>query len=103
MSTKEPDEVMREIRATMCVGIARASGINKAAVYQWRQVPIYRVHEVAKMIGKRPDEIFVECFHAPSRRRQPVDTGSSSVGRSPDLPFLRWFEPFLRVRNPSHR
>jgi hypothetical protein len=74
MSSKEPDDVMREIRATygMCVRIARACGINKVAVYQWRQVPTYRVHEVAKIIGKRPHEIRPDVFTHPRRRRPPV-------------------------------
>lgn len=58
------DKVMAYIRNTrgMSVRVAEACGIERAAVYQWTQVPIERVHQVAKVIKMTPEKIRPDIF-----------------------------------------
>ena len=50
----------------LSVKIAKACGIERAAVYQWKRVPVERVHEVAAVIGQTPEQIRPDIF----RRRK---------------------------------
>jgi len=58
------DSVVRSIRETrgLSAEIARACGIERAAVYQWAQVPPHWVTTVAKIIGKKPERIRPDIF-----------------------------------------
>ena len=63
--TKEGlDGIMRKIRATrgLSITIAKACAIERAAVYQWKRVPVERVHTVAAIIGKTPEQIRPDIF-----------------------------------------
>jgi hypothetical protein len=64
------DEIIIKIRGErgLSVRIAKACGIERAAVYQWKQVPIERVHAVAKVIGMTPEQIRPDIFLSKRRR-----------------------------------
>ena len=49
--------------------VARACGIERAAVYQWSKVPIERVHDIAKLIGMTPEQIRPDIFRAKGSAR----------------------------------
>jgi len=55
----------------LSVRIAEACGIERAAVYQWKRVPIHRVPDVAPIIGMTPEQIRPDVFgHRKPRRRR---------------------------------
>jgi len=58
------DDVVRSIRETrgLSVQIAKACGIERAAVYQWRRVPPHWVNEVAKITKLSPKKIRPDIF-----------------------------------------
>ena len=58
------DKVVKGIRATrgQSTEIARALGIERAAVYQWKRVPPHWVKRVAKIIGLPPEKIRPDIF-----------------------------------------
>jgi DNA-binding transcriptional regulator YdaS (Cro superfamily) len=62
------DKVMTKIRAErgLSIKVAKACGIARAAVYQWSQVPVERVHDVAKVLDMTPEQIRPDIF----RRRK---------------------------------
>jgi hypothetical protein len=64
------DGIMRTIRAKrgLSITIAKACGIERAAVYQWTRVPIERVHVVAPIIGKTPEQIRPDIFKPKARK-----------------------------------
>lgn len=66
----ELDPVMRAIRETrgQSVLIAEACGIDKAAVYQWKRVPIQWVHVVAGIIKVPPEKIRPDIFRGKQKR-----------------------------------
>jgi hypothetical protein len=66
----ELDRVMRSIRETRgaSVQIAEACGINKAAVYQWKRVPVHWVSTFSRVIGMAPEKIRPDIFKKGSRR-----------------------------------
>jgi hypothetical protein len=65
------DKACAKIRATrgLSVRVAEACGIERAAVYQWDQVPIQRVHQVAEVIGMTAEQIRPDFFRKTKRRR----------------------------------
>jgi hypothetical protein len=72
----ELDPIMQSIRQTrgQSVQIAAACGIDKAAVYQWKRVPAHWVQKVARIIGRKPEEIRPDIFK-PSRTRRRAKEG----------------------------
>jgi pyruvate kinase len=58
------DKVVAHIRATrgLSVRVAEACGIERAAVYQWKKVPVERVHQVAKALDMTPEQIRPDIF-----------------------------------------
>ena len=58
------DRAVTKIRSTrgLSVKVAKACGIERAAVYQWTKVPVERVHTVAKLIGLTPQQIRPDIF-----------------------------------------
>jgi pyruvate kinase len=42
--------------------IARALGIERAAVYQWKRVPPHWVQDVSRIIGVPPEKIRPDIF-----------------------------------------
>lgn len=66
MAKKKPkvDKAIRLIRETrgMSAEIARACGIERAAVYQWERVPPGRVLVVAKILNMAPRRIRPDIF-----------------------------------------
>jgi hypothetical protein len=61
---EEPDKVMKYIRSVrgLSIRIADACDIKRAAVYQWTQVPVERIHDVAKVLGWKPEKIRPDIF-----------------------------------------
>lgn len=59
-----PDKTIERIRSErgLAVRVAEACGIDRAAVYQWEQVPIKRVHEVAGLLGIPVEQIRPDIF-----------------------------------------
>jgi len=72
MGNKRPDRACAKIRATrgLSVRVAEACGIERAAVYQWDQVPIQRVHQVADVIGMAVEDIRPDFFRPKVKRRR---------------------------------
>lgn len=66
------DKVVRAIRKTrgQSTEIARACGIERAAVYQWKQVPVHWVHTVSGIIGLTPEEIRPDIFNPKTKRKR---------------------------------
>jgi hypothetical protein len=66
------DKVMSMIRNKrgMSMRVAEACGIQRAAVYQWKQVPLNRIHIVAEVLGLKPEQIRPDFFQKPVKRRQ---------------------------------
>jgi DNA-binding transcriptional regulator YdaS (Cro superfamily) len=58
------DKAIKYIRSVrgLPVKVAKACGIERAAVYQWTKVPVERVHAVAKVIGMTPEQIRPDIF-----------------------------------------
>ena len=61
---KEPDEVCTTIMATrgLPAEIAKACGIRRQAVYQWKAVPPHWVNTVAKIMKLPPEKIRPDVF-----------------------------------------
>ena len=61
---KEPDKICARIHATrgLSSAIARACGIRRQAVHNWRRVPPKRVLTVANLIGLTPEQIRPDVF-----------------------------------------
>jgi hypothetical protein len=68
----ELDRACAKIRSTrgLSVRVAEACGIERAAVYQWTKVPIERVHDVAAVIGWRPERIRPDVFRPAKKTRR---------------------------------
>jgi pyruvate kinase len=70
MSAQLPDldKTMTKIRTTrgLPTEVARACGIHRAAVYQWKRVPPQWVNKVAKLLDITPERIRPDIF---KRRR----------------------------------
>lgn len=66
----ELDPVMRSIRETrgQSVLIAEACGIDKAAVYQWKRVPVQWVNLVSTIIKQPPEKIRPDIFKGRKKR-----------------------------------
>lgn len=64
MRTFKSPKVMKKIRSQrgMASKIAKACGINRAAVYQWERVPVERVAVVAKIMKMKRAEIRPDIF-----------------------------------------
>jgi hypothetical protein len=58
------DKVVKTIRETRGKSseIARALGIERAAVYQWKRVPPHWVQDVSRIIGVPPEKIRPDIF-----------------------------------------
>jgi pyruvate kinase len=58
------DKVVKDIRDTrgLSTKIARALGIERAAVYQWKRVPPHWVIDVSKIIGVPPEKVRPDIF-----------------------------------------
>lgn len=65
------DPTIRKMRSTrgLSAKVADACGIHRAAVYQWRRVPIERVHEVADVLNIKPEDIRPDVFRPRKRAR----------------------------------
>lgn len=61
---KDMDPVVVQIRNTRGLSseIARALGIERAAVYQWKRVPPHWVNDVSKIIKLPPKRIRPDIF-----------------------------------------
>jgi len=78
------DPIMREVRKTrgLASEIARKCRINRAAVYQWKRVPIEWVHTITDVIGKTPEQMRPDVFKPKARRAaRPKGRERASVGR----------------------
>jgi hypothetical protein len=66
---KFTDETILYIRSQrgLAVRIAEACAIERSSVYQWKQVPLKRVHEVSKVIGKKPAQIRPDFFRGTAK------------------------------------
>jgi len=64
MKKQTVDPAIAKIRATrgLPIKVAKACGIDRQAVYQWRKVPPRWVHIVAKMIKLKPKTIRPDIF-----------------------------------------
>jgi hypothetical protein len=60
----ERDEAVTKIRTTRGLSalVARACGIERAAVYQWDKVPLNRVLEVAKVLQMSCEKVRPDFF-----------------------------------------
>jgi transcriptional regulator with XRE-family HTH domain len=58
------DSVMKKIRTTRGLSsrIAKACGIERTAVYQWAQVPLKRIMEVADVLNVPPEQVRPDFF-----------------------------------------
>jgi pyruvate kinase len=63
-TTKDRDKAVTKIRSKrgLSVRVAEACGIERAAVYQWKKVPIERVYDVAPVIDMTPEQIRPDIF-----------------------------------------
>jgi|RhiMethySRZTD1v2_1073278.scaffolds.fasta_scaffold13987_12 pyruvate kinase len=63
-NAKALDPACAKIRSErgLSVRVAEACKTTRAAIYQWKRVPIERVHEVAKVIGWKPESIRPDIF-----------------------------------------
>jgi hypothetical protein len=63
-----PDDVCRLIQQSPATvqAVAKACGITRQAVHQWRKVPSTRVLTVAKVLGVKPHVIRPDCYEAPN-------------------------------------
>jgi Putative antitoxin of bacterial toxin-antitoxin system, YdaS/YdaT len=62
------DKTMTKIRTTrgLSAEVAKACGVHRAAVYQWKRVPPQWVNTVSKVLGITPERIRPDIF---KRRR----------------------------------
>jgi lambda repressor-like predicted transcriptional regulator len=67
---KQPDKIVAKIHATrgLSAKIARACGTHRSAIYQWKQVPAPRVHDVAEIMGLTPEQIRPDIFKPRKRK-----------------------------------
>ena len=67
---EQRDRVCEKIHSMrgMSAEIARACGIHRTAVYQWRRVPPERVQIVAELTGWAPEQIRPDVFRPRKRR-----------------------------------
>jgi Putative antitoxin of bacterial toxin-antitoxin system, YdaS/YdaT len=66
--TIKRDKMMTRIRAEwgLSLKVAKACGVTRGAVYQWKRVPTDHIHAVADLIGVRPEDIRPDIFrHRP--------------------------------------
>jgi DNA invertase Pin-like site-specific DNA recombinase len=65
------DAVVRKFRAQrgMPSAIARACGIERAAVYQWKRVPPQWVYQVSDIMGMKPEDVRPDIFRRPKKRK----------------------------------
>jgi transposase-like protein len=68
---EERDRICEKIHGMrgMSAEIARACGIHRTAVYQWRRVPPERVQIVAELTEWTPEQIRPDIFKKPRKRR----------------------------------
>jgi DNA-binding transcriptional regulator YdaS (Cro superfamily) len=61
---KQPDKICARIHATrgLSAEIARACGLHRSAVYQWKQVPPQRVLLVAELLNLSPEQLRPDVF-----------------------------------------
>jgi DNA-binding transcriptional regulator YdaS (Cro superfamily) len=71
---KQPDKIVAKIHATrgLSAEIARACGIHRASVYQWKRVPPVQVLTVAELTGLTPEQIRPDVFRP--RKHQAAET-----------------------------
>ena len=64
MASTMADEAIERIRSErgLAVKIAKACGIKRTAVYQWRRVPVERVAVVAKILKMSRKQIRRDIF-----------------------------------------
>ena len=69
---KQPDKTVARIHATRGLQseIARACGIERQAVYQWKRVPPQQVFTVAYILGLTPEQIRPDVFKPKKRAAQ---------------------------------
>jgi hypothetical protein len=65
------DPIINRIRSErgLSIRIATACGIKRTAVYQWKRVPVARVHQVADLLAMEPADIRPDIFRPTSKRR----------------------------------
>lgn len=65
------DRIVAHIRATpgLRAEIARACGITRQAVHQWKRVPPQQVLTVAEIIELTPEQIRPDVFKPKRRKR----------------------------------
>jgi DNA-binding transcriptional regulator Cro len=58
------DDIIRLIRSTrgLSARVARACGIDKAAVYQWKHVPVLRANTVADLLDIDVEKVRPDIF-----------------------------------------
>jgi AmiR/NasT family two-component response regulator len=63
----QEDEAIRRMRARrgLASRVARACGITRMAVYQWRRVPSARVQIVAMVLKMKPKDVRPDIFLKP--------------------------------------
>lgn len=68
--SRQPDKIVTRIQAThgLMAEIARACGIQRQAVHQWKRVPPLQVQTVAELMGLTPEEIRPDIFKPRKRR-----------------------------------
>ena len=96
---RERDEVTHYInwKRGLSAQVARACGIHRAAVYQWKRVPAVHVHTVARMLNITPNQIRPDVF---------VDESGSALANWPPLPHYisepeRWAELQRAAADPN--
>ena len=69
---KHEDRAIRKIRTErgLSVKVAKACGIERAAVYQWKKVPATQVHTVAAVLDWTPEQIRPDIFKPKPRKRK---------------------------------
>ncbi|MES2695100.1 MAG: YdaS family helix-turn-helix protein [Verrucomicrobiota bacterium] len=60
----DAEAVMADILKTrgLASRIAEECGIQRQAVYQWKRVPIERVHQIAPLVGMSPTKLRPDIF-----------------------------------------
>jgi pyruvate kinase len=68
---KAIDKAIAKIKSQrgLPIEVADACGIHRVAVYQWKRVPVERVHDVAAVIGMTPEEIRPDIFRPVKGRK----------------------------------
>ena len=67
--TRQPDKIVARIYATrgLSAEIARACGISRQAINQWKRVPPQQVLTVATIMGLTPEQIRPDVFRPKKR------------------------------------